>query len=1226
MNEESADGETSYEKKMVKDEPEAPATTNEHNDEQSSTSEAYDIEEKMEPMEVQTTTESTSPKSAKSFISPGAQSAKSTDTVIDVDIIYREPGYAEICSFFNVFSGLLSMNPIPFTTIEKMFTTFENGKVDRELIDLHIQLMRKIWLKNARVERFEASLQKFCSTSRALDDECLQLERFGYANLPPATKLTILKALCECQFDCNVKFRENIFNTYQAFEIRLTPIGSDKNGLSYYFQKDCELNIRVFTVEPDDMSGGTWSLKAKSENQLALLIAELKDPEFGKKLDDNNDEEIDEDQLLGNASGGTEVKAEPGMANEKKPLVATEIEMTPEEMEKIQLFTKKNTLIDQFRDGKDLNKRKLEKEARKKGNSETAAIDARPVTSKSAKEEADAEEEDEKKHEDEDKIPEELLHFSDDDRKILPRRSARNAALTNIKAFVSTPQRKPRSSNTTPKKDAADKKSSQQTAVGAKCCTSSTNVLKESSDQGQQSSNATENEFDDDEDEESEENSSDDEFKLAEKKAKGTGGRRRRRRASAGRTPASGLGKKRGRSNPKVQQVTFMEESSDEEQEEEDVKERKKATEETLCMQCRSSKRPDLLLLCDMCDDAWHTWCLKPALWFVPDGDWFCPKCHHSMLIQKLSYALIRLREEAKTRDIEHKKKEAAAERLKREMDYIGVSLNNIIPSKTDPEKHSAQESTTSTESDDEVDGERQRRSKKRALKKFGGHREKFYEPVITIAEGRSRRTLNKVDYNFHAYDEQLQEAMDDESSNKPGSPVSGLGRGKDMQNIIEAENKRKSSADNTENTEPAAKPPTKRSKKHKKLTDLDIDNATESDTTSYKATRLDFKEGLRQNGFHLVRRKPRSPSRPRTNTCLRNDERVAQGRHSKVTRTSSTTTRRATTNRQAGSEKVAEQGVVAHAPRTKGRFVAAAVEQRRVESAGGSLSNARRLTVALFRRYSESDESSPESEEELELSDASSSAAKPRKRGGRASAKKSKWAPKGCSDEDEELEAVDSGSSEGEAGRTDTGRPLRRAAAEMKKKIQEKLASEDEDEEEEAKAPSAKISKRPVGALTRPRRVIADDDDDEADEFKPDEEEENEEEEDEEETEAVADEEEEDDEEPPTLVQSAKKDVIKKTDTPVASLANVPKKAAQHPPKPAVNKDRSPAKAANTSKPGVGQNAKNNHFDERCYHFVSTCLYRWSCTNSVGDNSDSGERAFNDLYRSYFIAGSGIP
>lgn len=64
-------------------------------------------------------------------------------------------------------------------------------------------------------------------------------------------------------------------------------------------------------------------------------------------------------------------------------------------------------------------------------------------------------------------------------------------------------------------------------------------------------------------------------------------------------------------------------------------------------------------------------------------------------------------------------------------------------------------------------------------------------------------------------------------------------------------------------------------------------------------------------------------------------------------------------------------------------------------------------------------------------------------------------------------------GSSEGEAGRTDTGRPLRRAAAEMKKKIQAKLASEDEDEEEEAKASSAKISKRPVGALTRPRRVM---------------------------------------------------------------------------------------------------------------------------------------------------------
>lgn len=82
--------------------------------------------------------------------------------------------------------------------------------MDRELIDLHIQLMRKIWLKSARADRFEQVLQKFCVACPLLEDERLQLERFGYASLSPATKLIILKALCESQFDCNVKFRENV--------------------------------------------------------------------------------------------------------------------------------------------------------------------------------------------------------------------------------------------------------------------------------------------------------------------------------------------------------------------------------------------------------------------------------------------------------------------------------------------------------------------------------------------------------------------------------------------------------------------------------------------------------------------------------------------------------------------------------------------------------------------------------------------------------------------------------------------------------------------------------------------------------------------------------------------------------------------------------------------------------------------------------------------------------
>lgn len=33
------------------------------------------------------------------------------------------------------------------------------------------------------------------------------------------------------------------------------------------------------------------------------------------------------------------------------------------------------------------------------------------------------------------------------------------------------------------------------------------------------------------------------------------------------------------------------------------------------------------MLLCDGCDDSYHTFCLIPPLSEIPKGDWRCPKC-----------------------------------------------------------------------------------------------------------------------------------------------------------------------------------------------------------------------------------------------------------------------------------------------------------------------------------------------------------------------------------------------------------------------------------------------------------------------------------------------------------------------------------------------------------------------------------------------------------------------
>ena len=45
------------------------------------------------------------------------------------------------------------------------------------------------------------------------------------------------------------------------------------------------------------------------------------------------------------------------------------------------------------------------------------------------------------------------------------------------------------------------------------------------------------------------------------------------------------------------------------------------------CVHCRSSAREDVLLICDLCGDYWHTYCLPTPLSAVPEGDFYCPKC-----------------------------------------------------------------------------------------------------------------------------------------------------------------------------------------------------------------------------------------------------------------------------------------------------------------------------------------------------------------------------------------------------------------------------------------------------------------------------------------------------------------------------------------------------------------------------------------------------------------------
>ncbi|XP_067209117.1 lysine-specific demethylase 5A isoform X3 [Linepithema humile] len=46
-----------------------------------------------------------------------------------------------------------------------------------------------------------------------------------------------------------------------------------------------------------------------------------------------------------------------------------------------------------------------------------------------------------------------------------------------------------------------------------------------------------------------------------------------------------------------------------------------------ICHNCGRGDNEESMLLCDGCDDSYHTFCLLPPLTEIPKGDWRCPKC-----------------------------------------------------------------------------------------------------------------------------------------------------------------------------------------------------------------------------------------------------------------------------------------------------------------------------------------------------------------------------------------------------------------------------------------------------------------------------------------------------------------------------------------------------------------------------------------------------------------------
>ncbi|CAH1176306.1 unnamed protein product [Phaedon cochleariae] len=181
------------------------------------------------------------------------------------------------------------------------------------------------------------------------------------------------------------------------------------------------------------------------------------------------------------------------------------------------------------------------------------------------------------------------------------------------------------------------------------------------------------------------------------------------------------------------------------------------------CQKCGKSDHPEMVLLCDKCDNGWHCSCLRPPLLSIPEGDWFCPPCQHVILVDNLHSKLVEYDKKLTKKGLEDRRKERLA--------YVGISLNNVLPAKDQQKKkrrHSAEAEGSASSS---------QRSESSASEESDSD-----EPIYQLRQRRQAKS-----YKFNEYDEMIKNAIQDEMDEKEKEIVPPS-RGKDMATIVRAD------------------------------------------------------------------------------------------------------------------------------------------------------------------------------------------------------------------------------------------------------------------------------------------------------------------------------------------------------------------------------------------------------------------------------------------------------
>ncbi|CAF2080357.1 unnamed protein product [Rotaria magnacalcarata] len=182
-------------------------------------------------------------------------------------VLLNDPNYGVVLCFLDKFRSILDLPNYLSQRFEDHLVNCE-GKNSSRLIDFHFILLKRLSLaRNAQRDKFDSIVTKFAARFDVNDSE--HIKTTGYLKADVNIKIRIIKNLLESQFETKQMLKKCLIDK-SAYELRSSPFGRDRFGVSYWLFMDKDCFVRLFREDID--VDRTWTNVATNRDELKSFI------------------------------------------------------------------------------------------------------------------------------------------------------------------------------------------------------------------------------------------------------------------------------------------------------------------------------------------------------------------------------------------------------------------------------------------------------------------------------------------------------------------------------------------------------------------------------------------------------------------------------------------------------------------------------------------------------------------------------------------------------------------------------------------------------------------------------------------------------------------------------------------------------------------------------------------------------------------------------------------